>query len=639
MVKKTVIITISVVVALIVVAAIVIPTAIILTRNNGEPGPSGPAYTIKNLNFAQTHVIPAQGRKWTTPNNDTTVLHLVGERDTLVLVEFEDVIEPTYRPRLQVWLPTANNQSIYDLATTIDLNLPSELPRTESNGTMFANNTYSVCLPAKYVLPRMQVSFKNNNHNSTELVPVNVGFSSYAILWNLPIYFFGANETNSEKFDDVKSEAKNAGFIYQQWPVSRLTVANHPIGKIEFKTFVQHTDGQYAKIVHNLDEVPDGDSFNVFRSTLGILSRMMGTNGDGDQNKVVWAPIMALNSKGKYEGCGGGLASLGGKRGTGDVSNGVMIHEVGHAQNLPHAGEAYNNGAFPYVRGSLNGSAWGFNMDTNEFLSIYIPSNSSDYKGCNSSAIMDNGKCVRQDPMQGGSGDQSKGNPYTMYADYSVARIQRFYEGSTSVTKDGAHSISALWTWVPETKSYVKWDSIDLKTVPCVIANSSNGLYELDSGTPMLRDVPVYTVIIQYINGVGSNCTNCNIIYPLIKWTGNLNRHIDPTDPAQIKLITPNTGDLAWFCHSSGCDFTIRVTYKDGSKFVKLLQTGVRDWFSPKGDALPEYTDPKNNDSTMLFIENIPANAQPSLIELLWTPYGFNSTTPADAKVCVSQSY
>ncbi|GAM27451.1 hypothetical protein SAMD00019534_106270 [Acytostelium subglobosum LB1] len=639
MVKKTVIITIAVVVALIVVAAIVIPTTIILTRNNGEPGPSGPAYTIKNLNFAQTHVIPAQGRKWTTPNNSTNELHLVGERDTLVLVEFEDVIEPTYRPRLQVWLPTANNQSIYDLATTIDLNLPSELPRTESNGTLFANNTYSVRLPAKYVLPRMQVSFKNNNHNSTELVPVKVGFSSYAILWNIPFYYFGANETNSEKFDDVKSEAKNTAFIYQQWPVSRLTVANHPIGKIEFKTFVQHPKNSDAKIVHNLNEVADGDTFRLMGSTLGILSKILNANGDGDQNKLIWGPIMALNNRTKYSGLGGGLAVLGGKVGTGDVSNGVMIHEIGHSQNLAHAGEAYNDGSYPYVRGSLNGSAWGFNMDTNEFLSNYIPSNSSDYKNCNTSAIMDNGRCVRQDPMQGGSGDQSKGNPYTMFADFYAARIQRFYEGTTSVTKDGAHSISSLWTWVPETKSYVQWDSIDLKNVPCVLVNNSNALYEFDMGTPALRDVPVYTVIIQYISGVGSSCTNCNIVYPLIKWTGNLLRHIDPTDPAQIKQITPNSGALAWFCHVSGCDYTIRVTYKDGSKYVKLLQTGVRDWFSPKGPALPEYFDPKDSSSTMTFLENIPGNQQPSLIELLWTPYGFNSTTPADAQVLVSQSY
>ncbi|GAM27450.1 hypothetical protein SAMD00019534_106260 [Acytostelium subglobosum LB1] len=638
MVKKTIIITIAVVVALIVVAAIVIPVAVVFSnKNNGEPGPNGPAYTIKNLRFAQTHVVAPEGRRWRTPNNDTTELHLVGERETLVLVEFEDVIEPTYRPRLQVWLPNSKNQTIYDLATTIDMNLPIEMPPTESNGTLFANNTYSVRLPAKYVLPRMQVTFKNNNHNSTTPVNVNVGFSSYAILWNLPFYLFGANEDNSEKFDDVKSEIKNGPFIYQQWPVSRLTIANHPFGKVSLNSIVQHATGSNAKKVTNLNEIVNGDGFGLMGNVLGLISGVFGANGDGGQNKLIWAPLMALNNQGKYDGVGGGLG--GGKRGTGDVSNGIMIHEIGHAQGLPHAGESFDKGGFPYLKGSLNGSTWGFNMNTNEFLSIYIPSNSSDYKGCNSSAVMLNGKCVRQDPMQGGSGAQSKGNPFTMFADFNAAKIQEFYEGSTEVEKDGAHSVSGLWTWVPETKSYIQWDSIDLKTVPAVPGNDSNGLYGMDSGTPVLRDVPVYTVIIQYINAVGSNCTNCNIVYPLVKWTGNLLRHIDPTDPAQIKLITPNTGDLAWFCHASGCDFTIRVTYKDGSKYVKLLQRGVRGWFGPKGDALPEYTNPLESSSTMTFVENIPGNQQPSLVELLWTPYGFNSTTPANAKVVVSQSF
>ncbi|GAM27447.1 hypothetical protein SAMD00019534_106230 [Acytostelium subglobosum LB1] len=640
MVNRNVIITIAVVVTLIVVAIIVIPTAVVLSRkNNDEPGPNGPAYTIKTLRFAQTHVIPAQGLNWKTRNNQTTELHLVGERDTLVLVEFEDVIEPTYRPRLQVWLPTANNQSIVELATTIDMNLPIELPPTESNGTMYgANNTYSVRLPAKYVLPRMQVTFKNNHHNSTEPVAPIVGFSSSAFLYVLPFYLFGADDNNSVPFDRVKVERPAVvPFIYQQWPVSKLSVVNHGLGKMVFKTLVQHETGYDARVLEDKDEIVLHDGFKLMGIVLNIISGIFAANGDAGQNKLIWSPLMALNNQSKFSDAGGGLG--GGKRGTGSVSDGVMIHEIGHAQGLPHAGEWYDNGGYPYVNGSLIGSAWGFNMDTNEFLTNLIPTNSSGYKNCNTSKVMLNNKCVKQDPMQSGSGTQAKGYPYAMFADFNVGKIQNFFEGDTVVTKDGAHSISALKTFVPETKSYIQWDSIDLKNVPFNITNSTNGMNGMDAGMPVIYDVPVYTVFIQYINAPTSACKDCSIIYPLVKWTGNLLRHIDPTDPAQIAQIPIDKGPLAWYCQGSGCDFTLRVTYTDNSKYVKLLQEGVRKYYDGDGPVNPACLDPKDSASTFLFVENIPANKDARLVELLWTPYGYNTTTQANAKVLVSKSF
>ncbi|GAM27448.1 hypothetical protein SAMD00019534_106240 [Acytostelium subglobosum LB1] len=500
----------------------------------------------------------------------------------MVLVEFEDRIVSDFRPLLHVWNPSTKSPGSNELVTTIYCNLPFELPPTESNGPMFADNTYSAGIPANFVMPGMQVTFENDHKKSTTPVEPLVGMASSAILWNLPFYLFGANDTNSYPFSQIKDESKNKLFIYQQWPVSSLTTANHAMGIVSLDTIVQHVNGYEARKVTNLDEITNNDGFGIMATVLGFLSRIFDANGDGSQNKVIWSPLMSINKHGEYGTVDGGLG--GGRRATGDISNGLIIHEVGHAQGLPHAGEAFNNGAFPYVRGSLNGSVWGFNFDTNEFLSIYIPSNSSDYDDCKDDGnIMRDDRCVRQDPMQGGSGDQAKGYPYTMFSDFNAGKIQQFYEGAP--------------IWVPETQSYIKWDDVNLVNVPYPIVNTSYGLYV--DGQPQSSH--------------------------------------RPTDEKQLSPI--NTGDIDWYCKQSGCDFTLRVTYKDGSKYIKLLQVGVRKWFDQNGEVDPDCLDPKDNDSTFTIIENIPADLQVTLVELLWTPYGFRTILASDAKVLVSQSF
>ncbi|GAM27449.1 hypothetical protein SAMD00019534_106250 [Acytostelium subglobosum LB1] len=605
-----------------------------------NPNPTGPAYTIKNIQFVQTHVLPPKGLKWTTPDNRTTVLHLVGNRDTMVLVEFKEKIVSDFRPLLHVWNPSAQNPSSLDLGTTIYCNLPFEMPPTESKGPKFGENLYSARIPAQYITQGFEVTFENDKKNSTVPVAPVVGFASTAILYNLPFYMFGADDTNSVPFSQVKAEkAANVPFIYQQWPVSKLIHANHPMGKIVFNTVIHHIDGADAYKITSLDNIVENDQFKLMGLVLDFIDRIVTANGDSDSNIITWAPLLSLHSNGQYEEVGGGLG--GGLKGTGAAqSDGVMIHEVGHAQGLPHAGEAYTDGSYPYAKGSVDGSAWGFNFNTNEFLGLYIPSNSTEYEACKEEdRVIYNGRCIKQDPMQGGAGCQSIGYPYTMYADYSAGRIQSLYEGSTTVVK-GAHVISGIRTYLPDTKSFVQWDSIDQKVVPLKIINESYGIYGMDMGAPSVRNVPVYTIMIQYINAPTSSCTGCSVIYPPSpKWTGNLVRHIDPTDATQLAELNIDSGNLRWFCAGSGCDYTMRVTYNDGSKYTKLFQKGVRAFYDMAGAAEPQYTDPKKSASTYLFVENVPGNKPITLVELLWTPMGYASPTPSNAQVLISRSF
>ena len=81
------------------------------------------------------------------------------------------------------------------------------------------------------------------------------------------------------------------------------------------------------------------------------------------------APLLLVDSAGASYFLGGGLGSVGGAASVGDSNyRGIFIHEQGHALSLPHQGDAYQAGKYPYVGGSLAGSAWGYDPDHHEFL-------------------------------------------------------------------------------------------------------------------------------------------------------------------------------------------------------------------------------------------------------------------------------
>ena len=44
--------------------------------------------------------------------------------------------------------------------------------------------------------------------------------------------------------------------------------------------------------------------------------------------------------------------------------------EQGHAFGMPHAGGAYDDGKYPYENGGLKGSAWAYDVTTNNMIDI-----------------------------------------------------------------------------------------------------------------------------------------------------------------------------------------------------------------------------------------------------------------------------
>ena len=123
---------------------------------------------INKLEFAQTHVIPAEGKTFNLSGfgiNEQRTLRVVANRDALVL--FQPAISNLLQPQLEVLF----NDTV---ATTIDLNTPDTLPKTEANGPAYSSTSYWAKLPADYIKAGLKVRFRSQNAIS-EARAVNVG--------------------------------------------------------------------------------------------------------------------------------------------------------------------------------------------------------------------------------------------------------------------------------------------------------------------------------------------------------------------------------------------------------------------------------------------------------------------------------
>ncbi|KAF2072471.1 hypothetical protein CYY_006226 [Polysphondylium violaceum] len=584
----------------------------------------GKKLEIKKLEAAQTNIIPAEtGLSWTVENQ---TLHLVGNRETLLIIEF-GLVNLT---NAKVHGMDASNKSLGSLAL-LD---PSQLPKTESNGTKYSLTAYSVLLPANWLVINAQVFFTADTFEPSDKKTLLVGCDSELDMYNLPFYLFGANESTipfskvSTISDDVRDE------LYNKWPISTLKFSNHAAKKIMWSTLVLSPNNTGpAVIARNKNDQRDG--YEIMGIILMLLREIRSVNGESGTNNQIYAPIIWLNSKGKQEPAYGGLG--GGNVGTGDPEyKGIYFHETGHSMSLPHAGENYPD-HYPYEKGSLKGSTLGYDKTHNEFLSVLLPTESSVYKNCAKSRVLDaNGKCFKQSAMQGGSGDQSKGYFFTMYADFECGKVQRYFEGITKID-NGQHVYDGgkIFKNSSMPSGYSRWDTIDKKYVEVKYITQQKGLYGFNNNLPIKRDIMVYTMIATVSL---ANTTGATQLYPPLYYKGGMIEYYDPTNATKLKEIIPNTSKFPWVCHASGCDWTIRAIYNDNSVDHYLLQKGLRSWFKPMGDISQDFFNPLKSSSLQTFVHNIPASkGVPSRYQILYTPLGFNGL-PSNPTVMLDYS-
>ncbi len=592
--------------------------------------------TFSALELAQTHALPENGKRWTLPNASES-LHFVGRRRTLVLVGIGQA--DASNPLIEAWVEGAK---LGELA----LDPPNLLPATEAGGPAYASNRYSATIPGDWMLPGLQLRLSAGNYAPSTLRSVDVGADMPVTVRILPFYLFGADNGDRPYAQTAKPDAGTINEMFEKWPVAALMVDTHPVQRVNWPRLVIGPSGSApAYVMDSSDDQQAG--FQSLGSVLGIIGRMMDTNGDSPQAFQYYAPLIQQNAAGDYRSPGGGLGTVGGDTGAGDDAyRGVFIHEQGHAMGMPHAGEAFDDGEYPYDWGSLKGSAWGYDATRREFLAPFVPVTADTFAGCASDtygshprAIDAQNRCVKQDPMQSGSGDQADGYRFATFADYHSAMMQRHFEGRTTVAASGGHEYDGGYA-VRDTSfpgGYKRWDGIDRRWINVTPTTTDNAQYGFNGGFPIQRDVPVYAIALTISKTSTAGATQ---IYPPLSFTGNLVRTIDPTDAAQRAVVRHyrapynGAGEGRWFCSNSGCDYTLRVRYTNGVIRHVLLQGAFRNFDYPggnhptRGNFDPDASDPTDGDSFNAYVVNVPADASIQRIDLLDTPIAWDAGLP-----------
>lgn len=581
--------------------------------------------TLSSLELAQTHVLPPAGRSWTLSEVSES-LHFVGGREALVLVGLAqaDVSQPV----IEGWRDGVR-------LGEVTLDAPNLLPPTEAGGAAYSSSRYSATLPATWMQPGLQLRVVADNYGASEFRDVIIGADMSVMLHVLPFYLFGADNNDRAHAQTAQPDAATVDEIYAKWPVARLTVQNHPAQRVNWPTLVIGPSGSApAYVMDSSDDEQAG--FQVLGAVLGVIGRLLDANGEDAQAVQIYAPVVQQDAAGNYSGPGGGLGSIGGDTGVGDDAfAGIFIHEQGHAMGLPHVGEAYDDGRYPYFWGSIDGSAWGYDAIRSEFLPPPLPVTANRFDGCQSDsfagnprAIDDRNRCIKQDPMQSGSGDQDPSYRFATFSDYSTAMMQRHMEEEYVVADSAFASGYKRWDWVNR-----RWNEF----LPTTTNNAQSGF---DGGFPIQRNVPVYSIALTLSRTQTPGATQ---IYPPIRYTGNLIRTVDPTDPMQRDEVrnyrSPynGTGAGRWYCVNSGCDYTLRVRYANGVVRHVLLQGAFRSFDDAGGSFRPNSGNPNHSDSFRSYLVNVPDEGALLGLELLDTPLAWDVGLPPVPAVLASR--
>jgi Peptidase M66 len=604
-------------------------------NNQSASSPNAPV--IELLEVAQTHVIPAEGKSWSGAGLQVKNFHLTAEREALVLVKLSSPLGVVASPVLEVFNGT---QSLGQVV----LNMPASLPPTEASGPAYSATSHWAKIDKTWVKPGLNVQVLNSGRERSASKAINVGPRTAFKMFTLPFYLFGVRETAAPFSQTSAPDQATKDEYFAKHPISDIEMVNHPAGKITWPyIIVKPRKGLAAQKVIYKEQQNDG--FAVMSAVLDVLRTMRYANGDGAMNIQYYGPLIMATQSGQYGPPGGGLG--GSDVGTGDFNyTGIFIHEAGHAFGMPHANDGFVDGSFPYTGGSLKGSTWGFDQKRNEFLDVLVPSTASTYKNCLTAGGFPMGRqvdslnrCIKQDPMQSGAGDQTPTSKYSMFSDYNAGIVQNYLEG-TATLSNGKYVYSGGKTILDSTSStgYSRWNSVEKRYVPVDKTTVSAGLYGLDNMLPYQRDVAVHAIVFTAaISSIveRTDATQLNYddtvtydaaltqIYPPISYTGNLRRLIDPTDATQLASIQPNVGNTKggvndWFCKNAGCDYTLKVTFADNSVQHSVVQAGFRGWFD--NALLAGVQDPLSESSFKVWAVNVPAAKAIKLIELLETP-------------------
>jgi hypothetical protein len=576
-----------------------------------------------NLEVAQTHVIPAQGKSWTNwgLDQDDNVLRLIGYRDTLVMAELG--ANPPAAPALEAW---RNDTFLGRVA----LDPPALLPPTESNGVAYATDRHSATIPREWMVPGagMRLRVVGSACTASAFQPLNVGMDTETERYTLDMQLFGAAWPVASQADISVALKKE---LFAKMPVAKVHVT--PLrGRAQWDYLIiapgTISPQSTALKVRTRAEAPgyvQGAALNAI-AAIGQASGLALVNANL-YGRLVGAGSGALGNQPGVGSVGDELGYSGRETGFGSY----WFHESGHNYGLNHSNEAYLAvpPQYPYPGGSLAGSNWGYDSERRRFLGTFVPPDAVNFARCRTRArpaeLDAQNRCVKQDPMESGIEDAAAGDVYGMFSDYYAAKVQRRFEGRTTVRADGSYTYrDAYPTRDPFSNTYRRWNSVLQKSVPVARSTVDFAWWgEINLKMPHTVNTPVHIVVLTISN---TDTVDATQIYPPIRVeNGNLIDLIDPTNNAERADIDPTSQNrYKKFCLARGCDYTLRVTFADDSQQHVAISGAFRPWTKPSDPitaaGYPEAFDDTKRDSYKVWAANLPATQALKKLELLKTP-------------------
>ena len=396
------------------------------------------------LQLAQTHVIESLPAKVWNERSMDQELHLIGRRKALAIVEFGNATIPAF-PRLRVTNDeTGVSPVVLTMKPTSDLppTAGDVDPTTLEDGSPYSSTAYSVIIPADLIVKGLTITIPLADGGSDRVYELgaHVGCPTVFKMVTLPFYFFGAGEFTRHSgefltadYAGMMTQADRDAF-YARLPVSNFTFQGPEGRKFEHRDLiVRPKSGLPAMRLSTkaaISAIPQYDGYTVMGSTLQLLGTFEDLDGEHGMATQYYAPLVMVDDSGWYTHPGGGLG--GGHVGTGDhYFGGIFFHEQGHAFGIPHVGDEYPD-KYPYENGGLKGSSWAWDEVDNEMIDVYWHGSMGVTESVCPDIPQDElGRCYKQDPMQSGGGN-TEGKIFHIFADFNVAVIQKYFEGTTA---------------------------------------------------------------------------------------------------------------------------------------------------------------------------------------------------------------
>ncbi len=473
---------------------------------------------------AQTHVMEPTASSFTTNDDGATLVaeaqlpkfRLVTHRPALLKV---DVTGTGAAPEVKV-VASKDGDEVGSLCLTGPATLPGSAPASPSFG-----DSFTVSLPADWIRPGLSLAITAGG--ATKNVPAGdlrvAGGLEHTIV-EVPLLLFG-----------------NEAPILQEPRFAEELLAGTPVSKISWERFP--VDVRLDKVIledGSLMETPDEplpDSFDLIRLAIDMANVLSDANGMGREAKF-------YGSLDRDQG--GGLG--GGNAAGGDASPGIFHHELGHTYGLPHLGDWYADLKYPFNKGSNAGGGsvgpyWAYDQLSETFLTPFT-----------------SGTAEKQDPMQGGSGDQQDGRQTMFFSTFSAQAITDHFQDR--IFFDEASG------------KYRQYDEASGDYVD--VSNDEVDVYD---GLPIERDVPVYTVHGTF----WLNHPEAGTIQPVLHYRGNLKKQLEVSDQATLDWLADNANEVCYW----GCDYAVRATFEDGSQRTFAIHLDTKDYMRRWGINIP----------------------------------------------------